>query len=91
MDFTNYIMPELLITVPALYFIGYIIKRTMTCDKHIPLILTGVGIVLALLWIGSQPLENVPAAVFTAIVQGVLCAGMAVYSNQIVKQNRKDD
>ena len=89
MDFSNYITPELLIIIPVLNFIGYVLKRSAAPDKHIPLILAFTGIFLALIWILSQHTDNPFAAAFTAIVQGILCAAGAVFTNQIVKQRGK--
>ena len=89
MDFTKYINPALLSLVPALYFLGYAIKRSKIPNKHIPMILAGAGIVLALVWVLSQPIVNAFAAAFTAIVQGILCAGASVLTNQIIKQGSK--
>jgi len=89
MDFTNYINPALLSLVPALYFLGYALKRSKTPDKHIPMILACAGTLLALVWVLSQPIVNVFAAAFTAIVQGILCAGASVLANQIIKQGSK--
>lgn len=90
MDFTNYIDPALLILVPVLYLIGTFIKSSGINDKHIPLILGGLGIVLAVVWVLAT--SNITGwqggllAAFTAVVQGVLCAGAAVYLNQVYKQ-----
>ena len=89
MDFTNYINPALLSLVPALYFLGYALKRSKISDKHIPITLACAGILLALVWVLSQPISNAFAAAFTAIVQGVLCAGASVLTNQIMKQGGK--
>ena len=93
MDFTNYIDQALLILVPVLYLIGMALKRYGKCDRHIPLILGGAGIFLAVLWVLAtheiSGYQDALMAAFTAIVQGVLCAGAAVYTNQIIKQNGK--
>ena len=89
MDFKNYIDPALLSLVPVLYFLGYTLKRSEINNKHIPKILAGAGIALALVWVLSQPIINPFAAAFTAIVQGVLCAGASVFVNQIIKQGCK--
>ena len=90
MDFSNYITPELLIIVPVLNFIGYVLKRSSAPDNQIPLILAATGVFLALIWVLSQQTVNLFAAAFTAIVQGILCAAGAVFTNQIVKQKGKN-
>ena len=85
--YEEYIAPELLVLVPVLYLIGEGIKRTESVDsRYIPLILGIVGIVMACLWIHPSSAEGF----FTAIVQGVLCAGASVYINQVWKQTKKD-
>ncbi len=95
MDFTQYIKPELLVLIVVLYVIGLVLKNTQVKNKWIPLILLGAGIVLAVVWVVStEPItgaQEAAGAVFTALVQGVLCAGAAVFSNQLVKQAGKTE
>lgn len=94
MDFQNYIKPELLILVPVLYLIGTGIKQSKIADKHIPWILGAVSVFLAGLYIfASEPIrgsQSVAIALFTAITQGILCAGASVYINQLIKQSKED-
>lgn len=82
-------MPELLVLVPVLYFIGMAVKHTeFILDKYIPLLLGFIGIALSVLYVGA--VSGISAiGIFTAITQGVLVAGASVYVNQIVKQSRK--
>ena len=87
----QYIKPELLIVSVILYFIGIWLKQAQTVkDKYIPLILGGLGIALCAVWVlATSPLRTGPEiamAAFTAIVQGVLVAGLSTYVNQIIKQ-----
>ena len=91
MDFNDFIIPELLVLIPALYIIGEIVKSSLgeAGNRHIPAILGMVGIILAVIWELSVCRDNLALAVFTAIVQGILCAGAAVYANQILKQLNK--
>lgn len=85
---TDYIKPELLILIPVLNVIGKIIKETKINDKFIPLILGVIGIILSCIFvIGSAGFSVLN--LFAAIVQGILCAGCAVYGNQILKQSKK--
>lgn len=93
---TDYIKPELLSVAVALYFIGMGLKKAAAVpDKFIPLILGVTGILLSGLYvIGTCPLSTfrgVAMAVFTAIVQGLLVAGLSTYVNQIIKQASKKE
>ena len=94
--FMNYIKPELLILIAVLYFIGVGLKKSTTVkDSQIPLALGVCGIILAVLWVlGTSQVQTCQEgmiAAFTAITQGILCAGCSVYANQLVKQAIKDD
>lgn len=90
----EFIRPELLVLIPVLYFVGMGLKSAQAfSDKHIPIALGAVGIALAALWVVATSAITGPQecamAVFTAIVQGVLVAGCAVYVNQVAKQANK--
>lgn len=92
----NYVKPELIVVAIVLYFIGMGLKRAETIsDKYIPLILGGIGIVLCAIWVlATCPLDtgqNIAMAVFTAIIQGILVAGLSTYVNQIIKQVQKTE
>lgn len=87
----NYVKPKLLIVAVVLYFIGAGLKKAQTFkDKYIPLILGVIGIVLCAIWVlGTCPTEDkqdIAMAVFTAVVQGILVAGLSTYVDQVVKQ-----
>lgn len=91
----NYIQPELLIVSIALYFIGVGLKKAQYFpDKHIPTVLGALGIVLSALWVfATTPVSNTQEfsmAIFTAIVQGILVAGLSTYVNQLFKQLNKE-
>lgn len=90
----NYVKPELLVVVVALYFFGMGLKKAQTVkDKYIPLILGVIGIALCAIWVlGTSPLntgQDIAMAIFTAIVQGILVAGLSTYINQVIKQTNK--
>lgn len=94
-DYMTYIKPELLVLIPALVFIGYCLKTsTAVKDKLIPALLAAAGVLLAVLYVLATTVitgpQDAAQAVFTAIIQGVLCAAGAVYANQCVKQSTKD-
>ena len=93
----EYVKPELLTLAFVLYFVGIWIKKTEAIsDKWIPLILCVAGIVLAAIYVVavSLPFGSSGAtlmAIFTAIVQGVLCAALSTFVNQMIKQLGKSE
>lgn len=91
MEYTNYIKPELLVLAVALVGIGAILKSLKAIkDNLIPVILLGIGIILSCVYVlGTEGIT--PVSIFTAVVQGALCAAAAVFSHQIVKQAKKGE
>lgn len=92
----NYIKPELIVVAVVLYFVGMWLKKAQAVkDKYIPLILGGIGIILCAIWVLATSTigtgQDIAMAVFTAIVQGILVAGVSTYINQIVKQSQKTE
>lgn len=92
----NYVKPELIVVAAVLYFVGMGIKKAEAiADKYIPLILGAAGIVICAVWVvATCPLgtgQEIAMAIFTAIVQGVLVAGLSTYINQIIKQAKKNE
>lgn len=92
----NYVKPELIVAAIVLYFIGMAIKQSETiADKYIPSILGIVGIVICGIYViatcSLSGIQNIAMAVFTAVVQGVLVAGLSTYVNQIFKQLSKEE
>ena len=92
----NYVKPELIVVAVVLYFIGTGLKQSQTVkDKYIPLILGGLGIALCAVWeFASCPIstgQEIAMAVFTAIIQGILTAGLSTYVNQTIKQIGKKE
>ena len=89
----EFIEPGFVIGIPALYLFGAWLKKTAVPDKYIPLILGCIGVVGCIVWtVATLPAfdwQSVLAGLCSAAVQGVLCAGMSVYVNQMVKQGRK--
>lgn len=81
MDFLSYIVNEALILVPVLNVLGIFVKNTdKISDKYIPLILLGVSIILSIALIGLS---------VQAVIQGILVAGAAVLTNELIKQNKR--
>lgn len=93
---TNYIKPELLVVSIVLYFIGMWLKQAQTMkDKHIPFILGITGIVICTIYVfatcSCDSVKGIAMAVFTAITQGILAAGLSTYVNQLIKQSAKEE
>ena len=85
----DYIKPELLVLIPVLYIVGMILKNTERVDnKYIPAVLGVGGVLLAMLYVlGNEGITIM--GMFTAITQGVLVSGAAVYVNQLIKQTKE--
>ena len=92
----NYVKPELVVVAIVLYFIGMWLKQAVFIkDKYIPLVLGIVGIFVCGIWVMATAsfatAQDIALAVFTAIIQGILVAGLSTYVNQIVKQSNKEE
>ena len=96
MQVKDYVKPELLVVAVVLYFIGLWLKQSEAVkDKYIPLINGGIGIVICAIYVFATCVcansQDIALAVFTAITQGILVAGLSTYANQIVKQSGKEE
>lgn len=95
MNFEEYVKPELLVLIPVLYLIGNAIKKSKIDDRFIPLLLGACGVLMAGIYIVSTEsvsgAQQVAAALFTGITQGILAAGASVYVDQLIKQAKKED
>lgn len=92
----NYVKPELLIVAVVLYFIGIGIKKSETIsDKYIPAILGVLGILVCGIYViatcSVSGAQEIAMAIFTAITQGILVAGLSNYVNQFLKQLSKEE
>lgn len=92
----NYVKPELVVVAIVLYFVGMALKEAQAIkDKYIPLILGGIGIAICAVYVfaicrcGTG--QEIAMAVFTAVTQGILVAGLSTYVNQIIKQVKKTE
>ncbi len=84
------IQPELLMIVPVLWVLGRLLKEaSFLQNRWIPLILGIVGMLLAVCQMAGAAETLTLTEVFTALTQGLLCAGAAVYGHQLVKQTKK--
>ena len=92
----NYVKPELLVLAVVLYSVGMAMKKTEAIsDKYIPVTIGTIGILLCGIWVvATSPMggmQEIAMAVFTAIVQGILVAGLSTYVNQVIKQHNKEE
>ena len=90
----GYVKPELLVIAVVLYFIGMGIKNTeKIADKYIPMILGVLGVIIAGIYVLATSTFNgyqsILMAIFTSLIQGILVAGVSVYTNQLIKQSKK--
>lgn len=78
MDLIKFVPEQLLILVAALYVLGMFLKSSPKVqDWSIPWVLLIVGIV------GAIGIEGVSVL---AVIEGVICVGVAVLTNQLIKQ-----
>lgn len=90
----NYVKPELLVVAFVLYFLGAAIKKTESIkDKYIPLLLGVTGMLICGIYVVATcslaGTQDIAMALFTAIVQGILVAGLSTYVNELMKQLNK--
>ena len=92
----NYVRPELVVVAFVLYFIGMGLKKAkVVSDRRIPLILGGIGVVICSIYVFStctcNGRQEMAAAIFTAVTQGILVAGLSTYVHQIINQSCEED
>lgn len=92
----QFIRPELFILIPVLYIIGKILKdTTVVKDKFIPVTLGVIAVALSIVYVTATTniasYQDSLMAVFVAFTQGILCAGCAVYVNQLFAQSKKGE
>ena len=92
----NYIKPELVVVAVVLYFTGSALKKSEAVkDKHIPILNGLIGVAICALYIFAtcvcDSAQAVAMAMFTAITQGILAAGLSTYVNQLFKQDGKEE
>lgn len=96
MQIKDYVKPELLVVAVVLYFVGTWLKQSETVkDKYIPLINGGIGIVICAIYVFATCVctnsQDIALAVFTAVTQGILVAGLSTYVDQLLKQSGKEE
>lgn len=78
MDFAVFITSHMLAVVPALWFVGWLLKQLKRVPNAlIPFVLAALGAVAGVLIDG-------PSA--NSVVQGVLAAAAAVFGHQLARQ-----
>ncbi|SHE78703.1 phage holin family protein [Clostridium fallax] len=83
LDILQFVPQNIMILIPAIYILGIFLRNSPKIKNWtIPWILMVLGI------LGSIVIEGFS---FLAIIQGIIVAGMAVFTNQIVKQTRNKD
>lgn len=90
-EILRYVKPELIVVALVLYLMGQGIKQSQTIkDKYIPLINGTAGIILCGFYVfavsETDTIQKIAMAVFSAMTQGILVAGLSTYINQLVKQ-----
>lgn len=94
MDFSEYIRPELLILIPVLNLAGMFTKKAAFFQaKYIPIVLGVAGVLLGAAYAAIFPKAecNMLQNILMGMLQGLLCAGMAVYGHQMSKQMKKEE
>lgn len=82
-EIMQFIPSQLGILTATLYILGMFFKSTsFVVDKYIPLVLLLFSVLFSVLLIGVSP---------TSILQGILCWGVSVGANQVIKQTGKDE
>lgn len=81
MDFMSYVVEQALILIPVLFLLGKFLKSSSVPDKFIPLTLLAVGVILSMFMLGFT---------VNGFIQGVLVAGAAVFTNEVVKQANRE-
>jgi uncharacterized membrane protein YkvI len=88
-DILAFIRPEMLVLIPVLIILGLMLKKaTYIEDWTIPIILGGIGIILAILILGFAE-DFTGEIILNGILQGILAAGMAVYVHQLTIQSTR--
>lgn len=90
----QFVKPELLVLAPVLMIIGaWLKKSSIIKDKNIPAALGICGILLSGIYVLSfqsfESFQQFLQGFFTAVTQGILSAGLSVYTHQLLKQRKK--
>lgn len=81
-NFVDYLEPNAVILVVALYAVGLLLKQTtLLKDKYIPLLLLTLSLIASISQYGIT---------INAIYQGIIATAVAVFTHQIYKQSKKE-
>ena len=85
------IQVDLVILVVVIYVLGMFLKKIPNiADWTIPLVLLVVAVLLTVIYKGIALGEGLTSVtIVNGLVYGILIAGVAVFTNQVIKQNTK--
>ncbi len=82
MDLMKYVSENMVIMIPVIYILGIMLKNLeFIQDKYIPFLLLVISVGFCLLLNGIN---------IQSVIQAILVTGVAVYTNQIIKQIQKE-
>ena len=94
-DLMEYIRPELYILIIVSYLIGIVFKKSSVKDSLIPLYLSFTSVILATIYLlgitSVSSYQDIMMCIFSGVTQGILCAAVSVYINQLIKQTGSSD
>lgn len=93
MDFfkivSSYIKSELIIVIPVLFILTQVLKKSKLKKSHIPLIITGVSILITGLYIFSSSdflsAKGFLSCLFSVLTQGILLSGASALMNEVIR------
>ena len=85
------IQADLVILIVVIYVLGMFLKKIPNmADWTIPLVLLVVAVLLTVIYKGIALGEGLTSVtIVNGLVYGILIAGVAVFTNQIIKQTTK--
>lgn len=83
-ELLEFIVEESYIMIPALWVVGFVIKKTEHIrDKYIPFVLLVASLLLSPWMLGGYSPQNV--------IQAILVAGGAVLADNLYRQSKKEE
>lgn len=88
MDLLTFVPENLIILIAATYVVGLFLKKSESVkDKHIVIILMVFTVIFSVIINNTFNVQGIA----NAILEGILCWGVAVGANQVKKQIVKED